>query len=43
MYVAVLHSALTLAPTVGQLVAEELVTGEPAAGLRRCRIVRGAD
>jgi glycine/D-amino acid oxidase-like deaminating enzyme len=36
-YVAVTHSAVTLAPTVGRLVAEELVTGEPVAELHRCR------
>jgi len=36
-YVAVMHSALTLAPTVGRLVANELVSGEPAAELRHCR------
>lgn len=36
-YVAVMHSALTLAPTVGRLVADELVGGEPVADLRRCR------
>lgn len=37
LYVAVLHSAVTLAPTVGRLVAEELASGRPAAELRRCR------
>ncbi|KUM78014.1 NAD(P)/FAD-dependent oxidoreductase [Streptomyces curacoi] len=37
VYVAVLHSAVTLAPTAGRLVAKEIVTGEPAAELRRCR------
>jgi glycine/D-amino acid oxidase-like deaminating enzyme len=37
VYVAVMHSALTLAPTVGRLVADELVGGEPVAELRRCR------
>ncbi len=36
-YVAVMHSALTLAPTVGRLVADELASGEPVAELRRCR------
>jgi glycine/D-amino acid oxidase-like deaminating enzyme len=36
-YVAVMHSAVTLAPTVGRLVADELVGGAPAAELRRCR------
>ncbi|MGW6275324.1 NAD(P)/FAD-dependent oxidoreductase [Streptomyces sp. NPDC055060] len=37
VYVAVMHSAITLAPTVGRLVADELVTGRPATELRRCR------
>ncbi|WP_031481127.1 NAD(P)/FAD-dependent oxidoreductase [Streptomyces bicolor] len=45
VYLAVLHSAVTLAPTVGRLVAQELVTGESAEELRRCRpegrILRG--
>ncbi len=37
VYVAVMHSAVTLAPTVGRLVADELVTGRPAQELLRCR------
>ncbi|MFI6011112.1 NAD(P)/FAD-dependent oxidoreductase [Streptomyces sp. NPDC051243] len=37
VYVAVMHSAVTLAPTVGRLVARELVTGEGADELCRCR------
>lgn len=37
VYVAVMHSAITLAPTVGRLVADELVSGKPSAELRRCR------
>lgn len=37
VYVAVTHSAVALAPTVGRLVADELVTGTPADELRRCR------
>ncbi|MEV2253804.1 FAD-dependent oxidoreductase [Streptomyces sp. NPDC050147] len=37
VYVAVMHSAVTLAPTVGRLVADELVTGRPASELQRCR------
>ncbi|MDT0267326.1 FAD-dependent oxidoreductase [Streptomyces sp. DSM 44915] len=37
VYVAVMHSGMTLAPTVGRLVADELVTGRPAFELRRCR------
>ena len=36
-YVAVTHSAITLAPTVGRLVAHELVTGRAAPELHRCR------
>lgn len=37
VYVAVMHSAVTLAPTVGRLVADELASGKPTAELRRCR------
>ncbi len=37
VYVAVMHSALTLAPTVGRLVADELDSGTSVAELRRCR------
>ncbi|MDT0320941.1 NAD(P)/FAD-dependent oxidoreductase [Streptomyces millisiae] len=37
VYVAVMHSGVTLAPTVGRLVADELVTGRPARELLRCR------
>ncbi|MEY9854887.1 glycine/D-amino acid oxidase-like deaminating enzyme [Catenulispora sp. GAS73] len=37
VYVAVAHSAITLAPTLGRLVAEELVGGMPVDELRRCR------
>ncbi|GAB2762344.1 NAD(P)/FAD-dependent oxidoreductase [Streptomyces bullii] len=37
VYVTVTHSAVTLAPTVGRLVAAEIATGEPAQELRRCR------
>jgi glycine/D-amino acid oxidase-like deaminating enzyme len=37
-YVAVMHSAVTLAPTAGRLVAAELTTGEPAPELHRCRV-----
>jgi glycine/D-amino acid oxidase-like deaminating enzyme len=36
VYVAVMHSALTLAPVVGRLVADELVGGEAVAELQRC-------
>jgi glycine/D-amino acid oxidase-like deaminating enzyme len=42
VYVAVMHSALTLAPTVGRLVADELVSGALVAELRRCRPQRFA-
>ncbi|MER5179315.1 FAD-binding oxidoreductase [Streptomyces sp. NPDC002896] len=37
VYVAVMHSAVTLAPTIGRLVAHELLTGESVPELRRCR------
>ncbi|WP_030725433.1 NAD(P)/FAD-dependent oxidoreductase [Streptomyces sp. NRRL F-2890] len=37
VYVALMHSGMTLAPTVGRLIADELVTGRPAPELRRCR------
>ena len=43
VYAAVMHSAITLAPTVGRLIAEELVSGKPAAELHRCRPVLAAD
>ncbi|MFF0725361.1 NAD(P)/FAD-dependent oxidoreductase [Streptomyces sp. NPDC004134] len=36
-YVAVMHAAVTLAPTAGRLIAAELTTGEAPPGLRRCR------
>ncbi|MEO3843732.1 FAD-binding oxidoreductase [Streptomyces sp. B22F1] len=36
-YVAVMHAAVTLAPTAGRLIAAELTTGEPPPELRRCR------
>jgi glycine/D-amino acid oxidase-like deaminating enzyme len=39
-YVAVLHSAVTLAPTAGRLVADEILTGADSAELRRCRPAR---
>ncbi len=42
VYVAVMHSALTLAPTVGRLVADELVGGQAVAELRRCRPPRSS-
>ncbi|MEU1147393.1 NAD(P)/FAD-dependent oxidoreductase [Streptomyces sp. NPDC005863] len=37
VYVAVMHSAICLAPTVGRLIADELVTDRPAPELKRCR------
>ncbi|MFK4069898.1 NAD(P)/FAD-dependent oxidoreductase [Streptomyces sp. NPDC029674] len=37
VYVAVMHSAISLAPTVGRLTADELLTGRPAPELRHCR------
>ncbi|QEU96891.1 NAD(P)/FAD-dependent oxidoreductase [Streptomyces kanamyceticus] len=37
VYVAATHSAITLAPTAGRLIADELVTGRRAPELRRCR------
>ncbi|MFD7816436.1 NAD(P)/FAD-dependent oxidoreductase [Streptomyces sp. NPDC059785] len=37
VHVAVAHSAVTLGPTVGRLVADELADGRPAGELRRCR------
>jgi glycine/D-amino acid oxidase-like deaminating enzyme len=43
VYVAVTHSAVTLAPTVGRLVAQEIATGEPVAELERCRPERPRD
>ena len=36
-YVAVMHSAVTLAPAVGRLVATELISGAMPAELRRTR------
>lgn len=37
VYVAVTHSAMTLAPTIGRLVAQELTSGTTPTELRRCR------
>jgi glycine/D-amino acid oxidase-like deaminating enzyme len=42
VYVAVTHSGVTLAPTLGRLIAQELTTGQPAPELRRCRPVLSA-
>ncbi|MEV0522029.1 FAD-binding oxidoreductase [Streptomyces sp. NPDC050439] len=41
VYVAVMHSAISLAPTAGRLIADELVTGSPPPDLRRCRPTTG--
>ncbi|MFG2176443.1 NAD(P)/FAD-dependent oxidoreductase [Streptomyces niveus] len=40
LYVAVLHSAVTLAPAVGRLVARELLDGAPEPLLAGCRLDR---
>lgn len=40
LYVAVLHSAVTLAPAVGRLVARELVDGAAEPMLAGCRLDR---
>jgi glycine/D-amino acid oxidase-like deaminating enzyme len=40
VYVAVMHSAVSLAPVVGRVVADELLSGEPDDVLRGCRPVR---
>ncbi|HIY67035.1 MAG TPA: FAD-binding oxidoreductase [Candidatus Agrococcus pullicola] len=40
LYVAVMHSAVTLGAAAGRLVAEELVTGDEAPELAGCRIDR---
>ncbi|MEV6756928.1 FAD-dependent oxidoreductase [Streptomyces sp. NPDC051214] len=37
VYVAVMHSAISLAPTAGRLIADEIVTGSPPPDLRHCR------
>lgn len=37
VYVAVMHSAISLAPTAGRLIADELVTGSPPPELRHYR------
>ena len=39
-YVAVTHSGVTLAPLVGQLVAQEVTTGESSPLLAEYRIER---
>jgi glycine/D-amino acid oxidase-like deaminating enzyme len=40
LYLAVMHSAVTLAPTVGRLVARELVDGTVESALTGCRLDR---
>ena len=40
LYLAVMHSAVTLAPTVGRLIASELVDGTVEPVLAGCRINR---
>ncbi len=37
VYVAVVHSAVTLVPTVGRLVADEIIDGGPVGELTNCR------
>ncbi|MEV6932828.1 FAD-dependent oxidoreductase, partial [Dactylosporangium sp. NPDC051485] len=37
LYAAVMHSGVTLAPVIGDLVATEVVDGAPAAALAGCR------
>jgi glycine/D-amino acid oxidase-like deaminating enzyme len=39
VYVAVMHSGVTLAPTVGRLIADELTSGERSDALRRCKFL----
>ena len=40
LYLAVMHSAVTLAPAVGRLVARELVDGTVEPALAGCRVDR---
>jgi glycine/D-amino acid oxidase-like deaminating enzyme len=40
LYVAVMHSAITLAAAVGRLAASEILTGRPAPELQGCRPAR---
>jgi glycine/D-amino acid oxidase-like deaminating enzyme len=40
VYIAVMHSAVTLAATAGCLIAQELATGTPAPELGNCRLSR---
>ena len=40
LYVAVMHSAVTLAAAVGRLAADEILTGRPSPELNGCRLER---
>lgn len=40
LHVAVMHAAVTLAPAVGRLVAEELIKGQTSDLLSGCRLDR---
>jgi len=40
VYLAVMHSGVTLAPVVGHLVGEEILTGRQAVQLAGCRPAR---
>jgi glycine/D-amino acid oxidase-like deaminating enzyme len=40
LYLAVMHAAITLAPTVGRLIARELVNGTTEPALAACRLDR---
>lgn len=40
LYLAVMHAGVTLAPTVGRLVCEELLRGQASADLAACRPAR---
>lgn len=40
LYLAVMHAGVTLAPTVGRLISQELLHGHPCAELAACRPAR---
>lgn len=40
LYVAAMHSALCLGPTVGRLTANEILDDQPVKELARCRLDR---
>lgn len=40
LYLAVMHAGVTLAPTVGRLISQELLQGQPCAELAACRPAR---